>query len=392
MVETVIRQLQPDEKLEAAFPLFSYAFWSTPPMPSTEDRDQMQALLDISSVWVLFEDGKAQSIACNSTMSENVRGRLYPVGGIWGVASHPAGRRKGYVRQVMNRLLADTRDEGQVFSTLYAFRESFYERLGYIQWVKPRLARFPTQTLVPLLKRDFGGSVEVLTQADGEADYLDFLRRRQPHIHGLGIFDDRPPLSRRWRKFWLALARVEGQVVGAMAYTVGGPEDERIIKVDGFYYANSQGKYLLLEWVARHTDQAKIAEIRLPPFERPETWLSDVNVSIASIEPPLSRVLDVMRLNGLPTGPGRFSARIHDAQCLWNAGCYRFGSCDGALQVERVDNADCDLTVQALTALIYGTHEPDDFVFRGWGNPSRQAQAAMQAMFPPALPYLHERF
>jgi len=35
---------------------------------------------------------------------------------------------------------------------LYPFRESFYERLGYVTFPQPRTARFSPQALLPLLK------------------------------------------------------------------------------------------------------------------------------------------------------------------------------------------------------------------------------------------------
>jgi hypothetical protein len=62
------------------------------------------------------------------------------------------------------------------------------------------------------------------------------------------------------------------------------------------------------------------------------------------------------------------------------------------LQVTRADEADCILSIQALTALVYGTHDPDDFAIRGWGNLSPAVQAIMRAMFHPMTSYLHEYF
>jgi hypothetical protein len=55
-------------------------------------------------------------------------------------------------------------------------------------------------------------------------------------------------------------------------------------------------------------------------------------------------------------------------------------------------HASPPLTDQRLAALVYGTHDPGDFAVRGWGDPSPAVQAAMRALFPPQIPYLHERF
>jgi hypothetical protein len=53
---------------------------------------------------------------------------------------------------------------------------------------------------------------------------------------------------------------------------------------------------------------------------------------------------------------------------------------------------DCELTIQGLTALVLGTHDPQDFHLRGWGNPRPEIQAVMRAMFSQRMPFLHEIF
>jgi hypothetical protein len=50
------------------------------------------------------------------------------------------------------------------------------------------------------------------------------------------------------------------------------------------------------------------------------------------------------------------------------------------------------LSIQGVSALVYGAHDPADFYVRGWGDPSPKVQAAMREMFPPALAHLHEMF
>ena len=107
---------------------------------------------------------------------------------------------------------------------------------------------------------------------------------------------------------------------------------------------------------------------------------------------PMGRVVDVAGLGGMRTGPGQFAARISDPVCPWNEGAWSFETADGALHVTRTGKAGCDLAIQGLSALVYGTHDPGDFCFQGWGDPPPQVQAAMRAVFPPLTPYLHEYF
>ena len=114
------------------------------------------------------------------------------------------------------------------------------------------------------------------------------------------------------------------------------------------------------------------------------------------------RVVDVgaigdMRADsGASAGGGQFVAHISDPLCPWNEGAWRFAAEGGRLRVSRVEDrgggAVVELTIQGLTALVFGSHDPADFVYCGWGAPAPAALTAMRTLFPAALPYLFETF
>jgi predicted acetyltransferase len=94
----------------------------------------------------------------------------------------------------------------------------------------------------------------------------------------------------------------------------------------------------------------------------------------------------------METGAGSFSAHVTDPLLPSNEGCWKFESADGCLQVSKINEVDCELTIQGLTALVFGTHDLQDFPLRGWGDPTPEIQAVMRTMFPPCSPFLHEIF
>ena len=150
---------------------------------------------------------------------------------------------------------------------------------------------------------------------------------------------------------------------------------------------------MLLQWIARHIDQANKAEIWLAAHEQPETWLEDLQVKIETPDrAPMGRVLSIEKMDGMQVGEGRFTAQIVDRLCPWNIGRWQFSSVDGMLQVTPTSQAECSLDIQALAGLIYGTLDPADFALRGWGEPSPATQNIMRTMFPALQPYLHEFF
>ena len=127
-----------------------------------------------------------------------------------------------------------------------------------------------------------------------------------------------------------------------------------------------------------------------PGLEAP--FLSDLNPESDLVIPPMGRVIDLMGLQGLPVGEGQFSAKITDSLCPWQTGNWTFSGKDSRLSVTPCSQATEELSIQGLSALVYGTHDSGDFAFRKWGKPSEATQAQMRSLFSPQHPYLHEEF
>ena len=393
MSDIIIRPVEGDEILDVMYAVGAYAFEASPPLTDRQKWDEEISVLEMSTFRAAFEQGRPVAISASAPLQQNVRGSLVGMAGIWGVASDPAVRRQGLIRRTIAALFEAARDEGRPVSCLYPFRESFYERMGYVMFPRPRVYTFAPGPLAPLLRCDLGGSAERLSMADGHAIYIEYIHRLRERTHGMTVHSDATEANLRNRDHhWVALARVGGEVVGVMLYRVVGVEGDATLHAPNFYTSNAQGRYLLLEWLARHIDQVKEVELRLPPTEFPETWMADLDLKVRLYDPPLCRVIDVMGLSGLPAGPGRFAARISDPLCAWNEGDFTFESNGGGLRVTRGGSPTCTLMIHALAGLLYGTHRPDTFAARGWGDPSSETQAAMLSLFPPAIPYLHAHF
>lgn len=394
MTETIIRQVQGDELLDVLYWLPEYAFRSSPPMIDKAERAESLRQRVGMTCFAAFRDGSAIACANSNPMRQQVRGAIYGMAGFSHVTTHPAARRQGHAKRLLARLLAAVREEGRAFSCLWPFRELFYERLGWVTFPQMRIARFVPSALVPLLERDLGGEVELTLLSQDYDRYREYVLTHQHRVHGMAVFEyvNRYGLERNDR--WLALAKVNGEIVGLMTYELRGERiAEFLMRISRFYYSNAQGQYLLLAWIARHAEQANRTEITLAPSELPETWLADIRVATESTSSAaMGRVVDVAQLSGMRVGTGRFAVRITDPLCPWNEGFWQFEAVDGALRVSKASHADCELSIQALTGLIYGTHAPGTYAYRGWGNPSPQVQETMRIVFPPMLPCLHEGF
>jgi hypothetical protein len=129
----------------------------------------------------------------------------------------------------------------------------------------------------------------------------------------------------------------------------------------------------------------------LPALDMIKTWWPDLKPEITlPFLAPQGRVVDVGGLGGLHTGPGAFAVRVQDSFCPWNEGTWTLETDGGRLQVHRGGEPEAELTIHALAALVYGTNDPAEFAFRGWGRPETGLQQRMRTMFPRELPHLHE--
>lgn len=393
MPDITIRRVQGDELLTAYFPIVDFAFFAT---PNQTDYKEWLPWQEERTILTLFADGQPVATAGAIPMTQNVRGQILKMSGIAAVASLPQARRQGYVRQIMQAHFDLMRDQGQVVSTLYPFRESFYQRLGYVSYPQRRMVKFSPANLSRLLAQDIPGTVEFSSIEHSFDTYYRYLHEVQQQQHGLSI---KPPITASQLKkngMWLAVARHEEQIVGMMLYKVTGFRKE--IRAFFFGFTSSIGRYLLLQWLARHVDQVSEIWLEVPGDMYVETWLTDLKVQINSAEPdgkradPMGKIVLLEGLQGLQVGEGRFTARITDATCPWNDGIYEFDGQGGSLRIRRVTQADCDLTIEGLTALVYTGYDPADLEWRGWGKPDAATQQQMRQLFPPIVPFLYEGF
>lgn len=393
-MKTAVRHLQGQEMLDVLFPLHQYSFHPTPPFQKKEDWEAIVRERKGVTCYAVFEDDKPVASAASTAMIQNMRGKLYPASGVWGVVTHPAARRKGYCRQVMASLLTAERESGKAFSNLYPFRESFYERQGYVSYPLTKIAKFTPASLASLLKLNLNGEIEQKLIGEAFGIYREYLADMRQSRHGMACFEFGDVAVANRNLFWVAFARFDGKIEGLMMYRLLGEEVGKFnFQAGRFYYRTSRARYLLLNWIARHVDQADRVEIWLTDDEYPELWLADIQVKVESpIRSAMTRVLDIEKIGGMNVGKGSFAATIIDPLCPWNEGIWRFESSDGNLQVTKASKPDCKLTIQGLSALIAGTHDPQDFPVVGWGDPDPDLQSVQREMFPAARPYMHENF
>ncbi|MFN2303549.1 MAG: enhanced intracellular survival protein Eis [Anaerolineales bacterium] len=394
-MNTLLKHLDIEEAIKALHFLSSYAFTPSPPLPDFESYTERIRNRHGSDYFAIIEDGQPQAICCSTTpLTQNLRGKLFTMGGVADVSTHPSARRKGFARRLMHHLFNFFHEKGNAVSCLYPFKESFYERMGYVTLQQTKLVSFNPACLKPIIDQSVPGFVNLVSFREGYNAYLSYLKVLQEMSHGMALFSIPFTELAQKREAWLAFAHQNDQIIGMMNYRLSGEEMHQTLWANDFLFSNAQGKYLLLDWIAKHIDQVEKVDLTIKPELHGEILYTDLSPTFQGrFMAPMARVIGLAALEGLPVGQGEMSIRISDPDCQWNNGDWRF-SCDkGSLMIQKDHHQpEFTLTIQGLTALIYGVYDPDEFIFRAWGDPDPIQQNKLRIMFPPIIPFLYAKY
>ena len=388
------RQITAAERTATMFPLQAYAFTPSPWAAGDEEAYRRRMPYYETAVSLIAEEhGQTLAGVAAFRMRQNVRGLVHDMAGVASVASHPSVRRRGLVRELLRRLLRRMREEGCSVSALYPFRPSFYARFGYVGIPRHRTATFAPEGLAHLARAELTGEVERLPMSEGFEAYDELTRRLVLQRHGFAVFDQVRSAQFREDAYWVALARVGGEVVGAVRYRIdryGGDLVGSDLLTTG-----PLGRALLLQFFARHVDQVARIVLTISTDEVPELWGTDLAVTTEGRVAyprqggPMVRVLDMPGLSGTPVGEGDVTIEIPDDELV--GGVWRLTG-GGRLTVVQGVTPCATLTVAGFSALLYGVLDPVEVVTRGLGELSPEAVVALGSLFPRRMPYLFADF
>lgn len=351
--------------------------------------DDAGSWIDPASAWGVFVDGEPVSVLRNIPFRQSVRGVVKPMGGIAGVATVPPYRRRGYARQLMAAAFTDMQAKGQAVSTLYAFKESFYGAFGYISGNGTLQVDVPAGSLPSGRGPSDAWAIALAPQRD-RREAIDRFRWAEilPQVNGYVADPDRPAALWQGRsrdKLAVFLAR-QGQTEAWAGYWL----QDATLYVDELHWANLDARAELLAYLGLYRDQVTTIRFRhLPLGTTIHAWLGDLpgTVPAALTAAPMLRVVDpIQALNGLPADTdGTLVFALRDAQCPWHDGTYRITAEGGALHAHAADEAPAvALSIEGLTALVYGVLPLDEIIFRAWmGEPDAATRALLAAWFPP---------
>ncbi len=368
---TEVRAVTTDE-IRAFHDISSYVFGQSRENHERHLADGLEGYFGPMGLRAAFVDGEMATTLAWHRIRIALNGPLVPLGAVTAVGTLPQFRRQGLLRRVMERSLADIREEGHPLAMLWASMGAIYQRFGYGLASHYVGYRIDPRGMTLREPRAWGGSVRLVTP-DAARGVMERLYTR--YLEGRTLLIERP--DRWWDHRLLEVGRHAHRSHVAVALDAAQeprgyalyrtaedmhvdfePGGDQSMVVQDLVALDLDAHLALWEFLRGHdlVKQAKfehvaeddpIVDLLLEPRElRRQTgdgmWLRVVDVA---------RALEARGYDE----DGTVTLGVRDGFCAWNDGTYRLRVDGGVGRVERVEGgAEVTMPVAALASMLSG--------------------------------------
>ncbi len=356
----------------------------------------------------VFVDGEVATTLGAWPLQIRFNGPAVPVRGVTWVSTHPAHRRRGYLRSVMLRHFEEMRERREAaISALHPAWMAIYGRYGYasittrttytvaprdIQWRHP--VPQPGRVREVNLETEFGLLVEV---------YRKYREGRNGLVHrGRAMWDAGPIGTTPPGHRQVILAYEEdGEPLGYVVYHHGPglardhAGSSHYLQVTDYFAMTPAAHQALWSILGGYDNVAEIRRPNAAPDDPLPLMLVEPRMLNAkTADGIMARLVNVE--DALPQRPYPVAARLTfdlvDEVCVWNAGKWRLSTSlsAGASEAARHDGpVDLRLGVDTLCALVFGRYSAMQAADAGLLEGVRDAEvlarwdAALRTAHPP---------
>ena len=370
-----------------------------------EDWERESKALPAERALAAFDGETPVALAGAYQFALSIPGGELPCAGVTWVGVMPTHRRRGILRDLMQRQLEDAHGRGEPIAALWASEASIYGRFGYGQaapnaYAKSIRARFS-------LRREPKGTVRLVDANEALLLVPPVYERVRAKRAGMLSRDERWWKEHRladpesWRhgasKKFYALVELDGEPAGYAFYRVKDEWEDGFskseVRVIEAMADSADGESTL--WAFLHgidlVERVRVYEF--DPGSRLPLLVRDPRALSLQIGDGLwLRLVDVdAALRARAYKPGESVVlEVTDEVCPWNAGRYRVGSDAGRTE----DTADLALDVADLAAVYLGAFDFHRLVDAGLAEERTEGAAeAASILFRTDLPpYCPEDF
>jgi len=379
---------------------YAYSNWTDNQINPASLDSGLNAVIPDHTLGV-FEDKKVVASLRIHPFQQSLRTVAKEMGGIGGVWTYPEYRNRGYVKELLNTAFQNMKAKGQAVSMLIPFKQSFYQKFGYVT------ANSNLEVRIPIFSINSANSVpnewrfERTNAREIQSEFLklQLLKQTAPQQHHgmvLPVYWSSLQWQEAIKNKQSILVKYLGQIVAVGIYRIDSKE--KTLHLDHFLCLDIQSRNILFSFFANHRDQINHIYLDLPFGINFYQWFGDVAEAKTSIITPpyMVRVVDIEPvINGLPTQrDGIINIQIKDANCDWNSDIFILGSQNHSLNIKRSSNSKPHVkcTIQGISALVYGTLNLAEVESREWlkvidNESQNEWRSLLESWFPPILIY-----
>ena len=286
--------------------------------------------------------------------------------GIGGVGTLPEARKGGYIRQIFEKTLPESYENGVVFSNLAPFSHDFYRKFGYeITTVRNNIS-------IPTLKfsdiKPYGQFIHILPGDDTS----DLAKIHSAYIDNINhaIHRDYWPDNKSWKLFteqdpystgnYLYLWKNEDGVPKSyIKYRDGEDDGEHQMYVREIMFSDKEGFYGILGLISGLSTQFQYFKWPMPDFINPMDIIGDAWAVEMNLKPKdMTRVVNVQKALELMRRPelaGEYIIQIEDKNISANSGKYHVEFGAGETKVSKTSKeADVICDILTFSQLVTG--------------------------------------
>ncbi len=319
-----------------------------------------------------FEDGRIVTTYAAWPLQIRFNGPPAKIAGVTWVSTHPAYRRRGYLRAITRRQFEQLHEEGETaWAGLHPAWMAIYQRYGYgtvnirhSYRIEPRNIVFAHPLDVPGelrevdLETEFGLLVDV---------YRRFREERNGLVHRGRAMWDAGPLSGPppGHQQTILAYEEDGEPLGYIVYHAGpglpraDAGSSQYLRVMDFFAVTPQAHRALWQVLASQDNVGEIRWDNAPPDDPlPNMIVEPRLLNTQTRDGIMARFVTVEDALSLRPYPESAELRFEllDEFCEWNHGKWRLETDPEASAVSRIDgeNVDLTLTPDTLASMVWG--------------------------------------
>ena len=301
-------------------------------------------------------------------------GNICSMRGVGVVSTLPQYRGLGAIKSCMRKYLNDSYDEGDVFSSLFPFSRSFYQKFGYELGSNVILYSVDLRSIKKLPK-ELKGTVELL---ENKTRFFDFQKVYKDFSEDYNLSSFRKDIdfdflsnidSINQRNYIYLYKNTKGEAKGAMVFEKKASGNRFDMECSHFYFSDKEGLLGLLDFCSSFSTFYDRVCFKVPENIRIPDVLDDI--ALYPIERKLQfngmvRVVNVQKVLSLANyrGGGSIIIKILDDIIHDNNKTFKVTFENGKpLSVLTEDVPfDVELSINDFSRFILGTHDTNEIL------------------------------